>query len=134
MIHISLIPQTRKKSKSKSRCFIPPYYEFNPQSLGNNYYVKHNNDGTVDMFVKPIIRVILLDIKNMVVKGQESLSRQIKDKMDSNSRLLIKNGMSQNLPMVNIKGENYVHVNCSIYKISDTKFRVMNERKYSLAA
>ena len=133
MIHISLVPQSSKKSKTKSRCFIPPFYEFNPQSLGDNYYVKNNSNGTIDLFVKPIVRVILLDIKNMVVKGQESLSRQIKDKMDSNSRLLIKNGMSKNLPLINIKGIDYVHVDCSISKISDTKFRVMNERKYSQA-
>lgn len=117
-----------KKTKSSKR-FIPTYYDFIFSSLGlNNIYIRNTN-GTIDLYVKPLIRVIISDLKNMVPKGQESLSRQIKEKLDPNSRLLLKKGMEGNLPMTIINGQEFVHINCRIRKISDTAFRVMNDMK-----
>jgi len=124
MNYTSNISGQSKKTKTKGRCFIPPYYECDLNILG-----KDNVKNVNGMFyVTPLIRTLLNDISNYSQRGQESLGRSIKDRMDSNSRLLIKKSMERS-PITIINNKQYVLLDCRIFKINDNVYRIMNDRK-----
>jgi hypothetical protein len=117
---------TRNKKTTKRKFFIPPFYEFNPQSLGKDNYKFVLNGQELRLYVTPLIRTILENISTLNVKGQESLARTIKEKLDSNSRLLLKKGL-QNSKSIKINDREFVLVNVRLNRVSSTCIQVMND-------
>lgn len=118
--------QTKKSKTSKGRPFIPPFYECNLNVFGLDNIKIVNTDYGIQVYVTPIIRTLLTDIRSYsTIKDGETLGRRIKDRMDSNSRLLIKKGLEKS-PIQYINGKQYLLVNCEIRKVNDNLYRVMN--------
>ena len=116
---------TEKSKKSKRKFFIPQFYECDLTILGKeNIRIVNGYEG-ISVYVTPLIRTILNDISSYNLKGQESLGRHIKEKMDSNSRLLIKKSMERS-PITFICNKQYVLLDCDITMISSTKFHIKN--------
>ena len=127
MYYTTNISGQTKKTNKKGKCFIPPFYECDINVLGkDNIKIVNTNEG-INVYVTPLIRTLLSDIKNYDVKGNESLGRYIKEKMDSNSRLLIKKSMERS-QISYIQGRQFLLLNCRISQINPNKFRIYNDR------
>lgn len=121
----------RNESKSKSKKgqrFIPKYYDFNLDSLQGQYKMFSIN-GQNKLYITPLVRTILENIKTLNKPGQESLCRYIKEKMDSNSRLLLKKGTSKSKIII-INGEQYIYVNLNIDRMNNNFLRIYNDNQY----
>lgn len=116
---------SKNKKTSKKKGFIPAFYECDLNVLGKeNFKIVHTSNG-INLYITPLIRTLISDIKNYDLLGHESLGRYIKEKMCSNSRLLIKKSSLQS-KIIFIKDKQYVLVNADIHMIKPNLFRIMN--------
>ena len=110
------IPYNEEDEKKK-KFFIPKYFEFNPQVFDKNILIVKDKDNNINVYLKPIVRTVL---------NEKTLTSKIKDRIDSNARLLIKKGLDDRTTL--IKNQQWIRVNCEFEKVSDTKFLIMNKR------
>ena len=123
----TIILKRNEVKKKKSKCFIPTYYDCNIKCIKDNIKIITNNDGKSVMYITPLLKIIISDLKHMIPKHQESLSRNIKEKLCSNSRLLIKKGC-ENSKIIKIKDIEFVLVNNEIEIIDEFNIRINNQR------
>ena len=113
-----------EKKKGK----IPLFFEMDITFLGyENYRICTDNEGKITIYVVPLIRTLLLDIKINVNK-EESLSRVIKEKINANARLLLKKSV-ENSKIITIKDIQYLRVNANV-SLNDNILRIMNDKEY----
>jgi hypothetical protein len=107
-----------EEDELKPKRFIPKFFEFNPKVFGNDIMILTDRSGECNIYMKPIVRTIL---------NEKTLLSKIKERTNSNARLLIKKGMD-NSKIVTIKSCQWIKVNCEFEKVSDTKVLVYNKK------
>lgn len=78
-----------KKNCEEKSVYIPKYHYFDITFLGKENYLVLSKGDKIEIFISPLIWTIVSNISSFINKD-ESLARQIKERIDSNSRLLIK--------------------------------------------
>ena len=129
-----------KKSNVKSKDItekkkgkIPLFFEFDISFLKyENYRICTDIEGKVTIYVTPLIRTLLLDIKANVNK-EESLSRVIKEKINANARLLLKKSI-ENSKIILIKEVQFIRVNANVSVTDSTIIRIMNDKEYKITS
>ena len=118
------------KNKKSKKIFIPLYYDFNISCLGSeNYKITTDTNGNIKLYFTPIIRTLLMDMKNHQLRGQENLCRTIKEKLCPNSRLLIRYSI-ENSKIILIHGIQFIVSNSNIQRLSENTFRIMNDKNW----
>ena len=129
-----------KKSNVKSKDItekkkgkIPLFFEMDISFLGyENYRICTDKEEKVTIYVTPLIRTLLLDIKVNVDK-EESLSRVIKEKINANARLLLKKSI-ENSKIILIKEVQFIRVNANVSVRDSTIIRIMNDKEYKITS
>ena len=120
----------KTEKTKKSKCYIPKFYSSKIDFLGlENYKLVSDSDGNQKLYVSPIVRTIVSDMKNQIPKGQESLARTIKEKMCPNFRMLLKNAIQKSI-VTYINGRQFVLVNGNISRHTDNVFIIMNDNSW----
>lgn len=119
---------SKSTGKKKSKIFIPTFYQFKTDYIKDQIKVL-TSQGTSVLYITPLLRTLISDMKNMVTKGNESLARTIKEKMDSNSRLLLKKGIEYS-KVVEIKGQQFLRVNCDIEVVDENTINILNNSQW----
>lgn len=117
----------QNKKKKSSKGYIPRFFEFDLSTIQEHVLVMKQGD-SLQMFITPLLRTVLCNMSSFSnIRGQEHMAKLIKERMDYNSRRLIKNS-SLKSRIVEIKGKQYVSVNANIKKSENTdKFLIMND-------
>jgi hypothetical protein len=117
-----------KKSNTDEdkKIYIPSFFDFDISHLRKeNYLIISDKTGSKQLYVTPLIRVLLNDLKANVNKD-ESLSRNIKERVNSNARLLIKKHTEQST-IVLIRNTQYILVNTDIEVLEGTLIRIFRK-------
>ncbi len=109
--------------------YIPKFFDFDITYFNkDNYLILNDTNGRVIIYVTPLIRIYLNNLKSYIDK-HDSLARTIKERIDSNSRLLIKNSC-ENSKVIKIKNKEYVLINANFIVLESGLIRIMNDFHY----
>lgn len=114
---------TKTKIKTSKKVYIPPFYELNYKVLGKENYRLVSKDGKLSLYVSPLIRTLLNQI-NEYTKSGDTLGKIMKERMCSNSRLLLKK--SVNSKEIKIMNQSFIRVDRDIF-IENNKMFIMND-------
>jgi hypothetical protein len=95
----------------------------------DNYIVTKDKDDKIVIYITPLIRTILNDIK-VFVTSQESLARVIKEKINASARLLIKKSVDKS-KIILINEKQYIKINADFMKTDRQNFyAIVNNERY----
>ena len=118
------------KEDNEKTLYIPKYYMFDITYFEkDNYIITRSKDDKIVIYVTPLIRTILNDIKVFVTKD-ESLARVIKEKVNASARLLIKKSVEKS-KTITINNKEYIKINADFMKTDRENFyAICNNQKY----
>ena len=109
---------------------IPKFFEFDLSCFKKeNYYIYTDVNNKINIYVTPLIRTILNDLRN----NNNCLATHIKERMNSNARLLIKKSLADSKE-ITIHNKRYLKINANFslcnLDITETNYLIMNDKKY----
>ena len=118
------------KEDNAKTLYIPKYFMFDITYLmKENYLIMKDTNGKIMIYITPLIRTILNDIK-VFVNRDESLARVIKEKINASARLLIKKSVEKS-KIVLIKEKQYIKINADFMKTDRENFyAIVNNERY----
>jgi hypothetical protein len=118
------------KENNAKTVYIPKYFMFDITYLEkDNYIVTKDKDDKIVIYITPLIRTILNDIK-VFVTSQESLARVIKEKINASARLLIKKSVDKS-KIILINEKQYIKINADFMKTDRQNFyAIVNNERY----
>ena len=116
----------KNNTDEDKKIYIPSFFDFDISHLRKeNYLIVTDKDGNTVLYVTPLIRVLLNDLKANVNKD-ESLSRNIKERVNSNARLVMKKCIEQS-KIVLIRNIQYVLVDTRVELLEGTLMRIFRK-------
>ena len=113
----------------KKNVYIPTFFILDIKYfLKENYLVMTDKDENINIYITPLIRTLLEDIKINVNKD-DSLSRTIKERVNANARTLVKKSAA-NSKIVLIKDKQYIRLNANFRHIEGSLYKIMNDWQY----
>lgn len=109
--------------------YIPKFFDFDISHFNkDNYLIVNDTNGRVVIYVTPLIRTYLNNLKSYIDK-HDSLARTIKERIDINSRALIKKSC-ENSKEIKIKNKVYILINANFIVLESGLIRIMNDYHY----
>lgn len=112
----------QSKLSNKKRPFIPPFYDVKINFFGKDNYKFVGNK----FYISALLKTVLHDFKNFSHTDGESLGKRIREKVDSNGRLLIKKGTEKSVE-VSISSRKFVLVNINFDILDENTIRIHND-------
>lgn len=114
-----------KKNIEEKSIFVPKYYFFDITLFNKENYLIVTKDNKIEIYITPLIQTLILNINNFITKD-ETLARQIKERINSSARLLIKKSIQSKCILINNK--KYVRINAIIKKTNkENYYAILNK-------
>lgn len=120
-----------KKLNEEISIFIPKYYIFDiTYFLKENYLVIKDKDNKINIYITPLIRTLINNMKSFV-KKDESLTRSIKERVDSSALRLIRKSVEKSKE-ITINSKKYIRVNATFKRTDkENHYAIVNNHKHS---
>ena len=120
-----------KKLNEEISIFIPKYFIFDiTYFLKENYLVVKDKDNKINIYITPLIRTLITNMKSFV-KKDESLIRTIKERVDSSALRLIRKSVEKSKE-ITINNKQYLKINADFKRTDkENHYAIVNNHKHS---
>jgi len=106
-----------KKTNEEFAIFVPKYFFFDITYFSKENYlvISDKKNNKIEIYVTPLIRTLLLDIKTYITKN-DNLARTIKERIDVTALRIIRKSIEKSVIVV-IDNKQYIRVNADFKKV-----------------